>query len=190
MIKIERKHLDMKRLICVIFLSALILTACNRTETDNNEVYTEEIIIITNEVKDVKSADMTAYISPEIYTLSRRTYTETEITMLAQTVWREAGACEPSEQRLIVWTAFQRVDSNNHDFNDMNTITAVLTAEEQFAYDPYAPVYDDILHLCQEEAEKWADGMPPPTMKPYAPTVPYLFYTGDGYHNWFREEWQ
>lgn len=180
----------MKKSICVIFLSALILTACNRTEANSNEIYKDETIIITNEVQDVKTANMTAHASPKIYTLSIRTYTESEIKMLAKTVWREAGTCEPSEQRLIVWTVFQRIDSNDHDFKDMNTITEAITADGQFAYDPDAPVYDDILTLCREEVSMWTNGQSPPTMKPYAPTTPYLFYSGDGSHNWFRAEWQ
>ncbi|MCM1330852.1 MAG: hypothetical protein NC253_15635 [Ruminococcus sp.] len=183
----------MKKLFCTAILSALMLTACNSTESNTDEIYSEETTYITAEVKDVLSADMTGYASPDIHTLQSspsRTYTEREITMLAKTVWREAGACEPSEQRLIVWTVFQRIDSTAHDFEDMNTVSETLTAGGQFAYDPDAPVYEDILALCREEAEKWTDGQPPPTLEPYAPTAPYLFYTGDGEHNWFRAEWQ
>lgn len=182
----------MRKILCIMILSTFLLTACNRTYSGNSEIYREETTIITTEVQDVKSADMTAHASPEIYTLKKTscTYTEYEIIMLAQVVWLEAGACEPSEQRLIVWTVFQRIDSSDHDFKDMNTIAETVTADGQFAYDPDAPVYKDILNLCREEAAKWADGQPPPTHEIYAPTSPYFFYSGDGSHNWFRAEWQ
>lgn len=116
-------------------------------------------------------------------------YTESDVDMLAKLVYREAGACSADEQRLIVWTVFQRIDSTDYDFLNMNTIEAVVTAPYQFAYDATAPIKEDIRELCVEELEKWINGDTPPTLEPYAPTVPYLFFEGDGYHGWFRAEW-
>ena len=178
----------MRKIICAIILLVFILTSCRPTHSSDSE----ETTIITAEVKDILSADMTVSISPQIQTLRSQNpkYSEYEIIMLAKLVWKEAGACEPSEQRLVVWTVFQRIDSTDYDFKDMNTIYDTVTASGQFAYDPDTPVHEDILNLCKEEATKWADNKPPPTMEPYAPTLPYLFYSGDGSHNWFRAEWQ
>ena len=116
-------------------------------------------------------------------------YTDSDVDMLAKLVYREAGACSADEQRLIVWTVFQRVDSTDYDFRNMNTIEAVVTAPYQFVYDETAPIKEDIRELCVEELEKWINGDTPPTLEPYAPTVPYLFFEGDGHHGWFRAEW-
>ncbi len=116
-------------------------------------------------------------------------YTDSDVDMLAKLVYREAGACSADEQRLIVWTVFQRIDSTDYDFRNMNTIEAVVTAPYQFAYDETAPITEDIRELCVEELEKWVNGASPPTLEPYAPTLPYLFFEGDGYHGWFRAEW-
>ncbi len=175
----------------MVILSFFILTSCKATHDGNSEIYSEETTVITAEVQDILSADMTAPVSPEIQTLRNPhyIYTECEITMLAKVVWKEAGACEPSEQRLIVWTVFQRIDSNDHDFKNMNTIAKAVTAPNQFAYDENAPVKDDIYRLCEEEFSKWVDGQLPPTLEPYAVSLPYYFYEGDGQHNWFRAEW-
>jgi hypothetical protein len=115
------------------------------------------------------------------------TYTEHEIVMLAQMVWGEARGCTADEQRLVVWTAFQRVDADGFG----GTVEAVLTAYGAFAgYRDSNPVDDDIRALCAEEAAKWARGEEPPTMEPYAPTKPYHYFDGDGRHNWFREGWK
>lgn len=116
-------------------------------------------------------------------------YTEADINMLAKLVFAEAGGCSEDEQRLVVWTVFQRVDSSDHDFKDMNTIEAVVTAPNQFAYYPKSPVIENIRAVCEAEISKWANFEQPPTIEPYAPTLPYLFFEGDGYHNWFRAEW-
>lgn len=116
-------------------------------------------------------------------------YTDADADMLAKLIYREAGICSEDEQRLIAWTVFQRIDSTNHDFRNMNTISDVVTAPHQFAYDEAAPIKDDIRRLCEAELEKWATGGTPPTVEPYAPTLPYLYFEGDGHHNWFRAEW-
>ena len=116
-------------------------------------------------------------------------YTDSDVDMLAKLVYREAGACSADEQRLIVWTVCQRIDSTDYDFRNMNTIEAVVTAPYQFVYDETAPITEDIRELCVEELEKWVNGDTPPTLEPYAPTLPYLFFEGDGYHGWFRAEW-
>lgn len=116
-------------------------------------------------------------------------YTDAEADMLARLVLREAGGCSEEEQRLIVWTVFQRVDSTDYDFHNMNTIADVVTAPYQFAYDEAAPIKDDIRQMCEAELEKWAKGGAPPVVEPYASSLPYFFFEGDGCHNWFRAEW-
>lgn len=114
-------------------------------------------------------------------------YTEREIEMLAKMVWGEARGCAPEEQRLVIWTALQRADDGRFG----STIESVLTAKNQFAgYREKNPVDPDIYALCAAEATEWAGGTEPPTMEPYAPSTPYLFFDGDGRHNWFREGWE
>lgn len=116
-------------------------------------------------------------------------YTEEEIDMLAKLVYAEAGGCSEDEQRLVVWTVFQRVDSRDWDFRNMNDIATTITAPNQFAYFSNSPVFDNIRAICEEEISKWANFEKPPTVEPYAPSLLYYFYEGDGYHNWFRAEW-
>lgn len=135
------------------------------------------------------SDEVTETSEPEQQKPLHYEYTDAEADMLARLVLREAGGCSEEEQRLVVWTVFQRVDSTSYDFRNMNTITDVVTAPYQFAYDETAPIKDDIRRMCEAELEKWATGGAPPTVEPYAPTLPYLFFEGDGYHNWFRAEW-
>lgn len=126
---------------------------------------------------------------PEQQIPPRYKYTDAEADMLARVVFLEAGGCAEEEQRLVVWTVFQRVDSTDWDFRNMNTITDVVTAPYQFAYYETAPIKDEIRRMCEEELEKWAKGGSPPVVEPYAPSLPYFFYEGDGRHNWFRAGW-
>lgn len=98
------------------------------------------------------------------------TYSEADVELLAKTVWGEARGCTAEEQRLVVWTVFQRVDAD--DWGDTNH-----------------PIPSSIYDLCAEELIAWQSGAEPPTHERYAPTLPYYFFEGDGLHNWFREDW-
>jgi hypothetical protein len=114
-------------------------------------------------------------------------YSEAEAEMLAKMVWGEARGCTADEQRLVVWTVFQRVDGD--DWGD--TIEAVVTARAQFhGYDTNNPILLDIYDLCAEELIAWHDGAEPPTHELYAPTAPYYYFEGDGLHNYFRKDWR
>jgi len=112
---------------------------------------------------------------------------ERELDMLAKTVWGEARGCSPDEQRLVVWTVFQRVDDG--EWGD--TIEDVITNPGQFTgYDEQNPIDPDIYTLCSEEAKKWRQGEPAPLFAPYATIRPYLYFDGDGTSNWFRKDYQ
>lgn len=126
---------------------------------------------------------------PEIYPSAECKYefTEHEIEMLAQTVWGEARGCSLDEQKLVVWTVLQRVDSE--EFGD--TIEAVLTEPKQFVgYSEEHPVLSEIYAMCFEETRKWAFGEEAQILEPYVTTLPYLYFDGRDGHNWFREEWK
>lgn len=117
-------------------------------------------------------------------------FTHEDAAMLAKTVWGEARGCALEEQRLVVWTALQRVDAGG-EFRNYNTIAAVITKPRAFVgYDENHPIDEAIYALCLEELTNWWHGAEPPTHEIYAPTAPYYFFDGDGVNNWFREEWR
>lgn len=117
-------------------------------------------------------------------------YTERELEMITKTVWGEARGCATDEQRLVVWTIFQQVDADG-DFAKYSTVAGIITKPYNFGgYCESNPLDPDIYAMVCEEAAKWANGEEPPTLEPYAPTLPYLFFDGDGEHNWFRAEWR
>jgi len=125
-------------------------------------------------------------ITTEPHAVSANTptaYTCEEIELLAKTVWGEARGCSPDEQRLVIWTVLQRVNADGYG----NTIKTVLKAPRQFkGYRAENPIDAEIITLCEIEAEKWARGERPPTLEPYAPTLPYFYFDGGNGHNWFR----
>lgn len=112
-------------------------------------------------------------------------YNSYEVTLVCQTVYGEARGCSKEEQMLVVWCICNRADSSGA------SIEQVVTAPRQFhGYNPEHPVTDEIRSVVLEVLDAWSGGQEALVYEPYATTSEYLFFSGDGAHNWFREGWR
>ncbi|MGN1229199.1 MAG: cell wall hydrolase [Prevotella sp.] len=110
-------------------------------------------------------------------------YSAQEVTLVAQTVWGEAGNCSREEQMLVAWCICNRADAYD------KSVEEIVTAPKQFiGYSPSNPVDETIVEVVSEVLEAWSRGEEALVLSPYATTSSYLFFYGDGKHNWFREE--
>jgi hypothetical protein len=79
------------------------------------------------------------------------------------------------------------VDSADPFYPD--DIIGVVTQANQFhGYNPDNPVEPELLSLVEDVLARWAaegDGADAGRVLPKE----YLFFSGDGYHNYFRTEW-
>ena len=111
-------------------------------------------------------------------------YTSEEITLVCQTVYGEARGCSKEEQQLVVWCICNRADYSG------TSIEQVVTASRQFhGYDPENPVTEEIFENVTEVLEAWSRNEEALVYEPYATTTEYRYFSGDGRHNWYREEW-
>ena len=104
---------------------------------------------------------------------------------LAKMVWGEARGCSTTEQAAVVWCVLNRVDDGQGD------IAEVATAPCQFyGYDPGNPVDAEILALVQDVLIRWS--MERSCVGSVGRVLPkeYLYFTGDGAHNYFTTGWQ
>lgn len=111
-------------------------------------------------------------------------YTSLEVDMICQTVWGEARGCSPEEWALVVGCICNRVDAFEESIAD------VVSAPYQFqGYSPNNPVTEEIKAVVLETLDAWVRGEAAPVYEPYATSSDYLYFHGDGKHNWFREEY-
>lgn len=111
-------------------------------------------------------------------------YTSEEITLVCQTVYGEARGCSKEEQQLVVWCICNRADYSGA------SVEQVVTATRQFhGYDPENPVTEEIFENVTEVLEAWSRNEEALVYEPYATTTEYRYFSGDGRHNWYREEW-
>lgn len=119
-----------------------------------------------------------------------------EATMLAKTMYGEAnvlrwygdkfGVSYQARQAAVAWVALNRVDAGG--FGD--DLYQVLTRPNQFAYDPGAPVTDELYELAWDVLHRWWAEKEGET--DVGRTIPpeYLYFDGDGRENYFRIEYQ
>jgi hypothetical protein len=176
----------MKIRIALAVLLVILLTACTTPVPALAPIH---IMLTATPTVAPTTAPITPTIVPTITpppTPEPTPPPDPELDMLAQLIYGEARGCPPDEQALVLWTVFQRVDDGRFGAD----IEAIVTARRQFqGYDPAHPILPEILELCAAEREKWRAGEVPPMLAPYATATPYLFFRGDGLHNWFRAEW-
>ena len=108
-----------------------------------------------------------------------------EVEIIAKVLWGECrGIPNTMEKAAVVWCITNRLDAG---FGD--SIIEVITAPNQFAgYDKDYPLDEELMEIARDvlirwhrekQGEKDVGRVLPPS---------YLFFVGDGDHNWFSEE--
>lgn len=115
-------------------------------------------------------------------------YTQGEAEALAKAMWGEARGCGDAGMAAVGWCALNRVDAPYWS----DDLITVLSQPNQFCgYDPDYPVDPHILDIARDVldryyAEKEAGTRDPGRVLPEN----YYYFTGDGYLNYFRIEYQ
>lgn len=110
-------------------------------------------------------------------------FTEADVIALAQMLYGEARGCTVDNQMKCVWCVLNRVD----DPRFPNTIIGVLSQPSQFhGYSPDFPVWDGLKDVALDVLTRWSLEKQGVTVERELPNT-YLWFTGDGTTNWFRE---
>ena len=112
-------------------------------------------------------------------------FTEDDVVAMAKMLWGEARGCTRDNQIKCAWIVCNRVDDER--FPD--TIQGVLEQPSQFhGYDPTYPVTSELYDVAFDVLTRWSyekQGIP---VRRELPNT-YLWITGDGEQNHYREEW-
>ena len=112
-------------------------------------------------------------------------FTEDDVAAMAKMLWGEARGCTRDNQIKCAWVVCNRVDDDRFP----NTIRSVLEQPSQFhGYDPTYPVTSELYDVAFDVLTRWSyekQGIP---VRRELPNT-YLWFTGDGEQNHFREAW-
>ena len=112
-------------------------------------------------------------------------FTEADVIALAQMLYGEARGCTVDNQMTCVWCVLNRVD----DARFADTIIGVVSQPSQFhGYSPNFPVWDELKEVALDVLTRWSLEKQGVTVE--RELLPeYVFFTGDGIQNNFREEY-
>ena len=110
-------------------------------------------------------------------------FTEDDIAEVAKMLWGEARGCTRDNQIKCVWVVLNRVDDER--FPD--TIQGVLSQPHQFhGYSESFPVTDELYSVAFDVLTRWSyEKQGIPVRRELAKS--FLWFTGDGVTNYFRE---
>ena len=110
-------------------------------------------------------------------------FTDADVIAVAKMLWGEARGCALDNQQKAVWCVLNRVD----DPRFPDTIQGVLSQPSQFhGYSPDFPVWDELKEVARDVLTRWSLEKQGVTVERELPPE-YVFFTGDGVQNHFRE---
>ena len=157
---------------CAALIALLVLIACalnKPAEPSPPEINADGLCIVT-----VVKAPEPEY---EMY------FTEADVVALARMLYGEARGCTVDNQMKCLWVVLNRVD----DARFPDTIIGVVSAPGQFyGYSPNFPVWDNLYAVALDVLTRWSMEKQGADVARELPSE-YLWFTGDGATNHFRE---
>lgn len=113
-------------------------------------------------------------------------YTEEEVVIVAKIMYNEArGIPSDTEKACVAWTICNRVDNGYG-----RSIKEIATAPNQFAYRYNTPVTDELYTLSRDVLNRWSREKNGEVNVGRVLPSDYLYFTGDGKHNYFRNSFR
>jgi hypothetical protein len=155
----------------------MIFTDTEEIETDIKEVETEYSTESTHDILEDKTK-----IDCNDAIINYTGGFDVDAYYIAKTIGVEAPYCSKMEQAAVAWCILNRVD----DPRFPSTVFEVVTAPYQFAYFDTTPVRDDLYFLSLDVLGRWALERNGELVVGRTLPSEYLYFTGDGFHNYFR----
>ncbi len=109
-------------------------------------------------------------------------YTDADAAIIAKILYSECGSIQSdTEKACVAWVVLNRVDAGYGE-----TIEIVGTAPSQFGYMANTPIKDNLIDLSYDVLARWAKERNGETDVGRVLPKDYLWYSGDGAHNYFR----
>ena len=110
-------------------------------------------------------------------------YTDADVVAVAKMLYGESRGCSIDNQQKAVWCVLNRVDDERYP----DSIIEVLSQSGQFhGYNPNHPVWDELTAVAEDVLTRWSLEKQGVAVNRELPKS-YLYFTGTGRENIFRE---
>lgn len=171
-------------LLMAAIICASLLEAKASTPT---VVCDHEPVVVVEEVVEV--VEVVEVIEEVTYEVNAPWYvSEEQACMLARLAWGEARGCSLMEQAAVMWCVLNRVDDESGLFP--NTVEQVITQPHQFYYSESFPLTIELYHLALDVLARWQSEHYMSGESGRVLPREYMWFGGDGKHNWFRTTYE
>lgn len=113
-------------------------------------------------------------------------FTKADVELVAKILYEECrGVSSDTQKACVVWIICNRVDKGMG-----SSIQSVAKAKNQFDYNPYAPIRQDLYNLAQDVLSRWEREKNGEVNVGRVLPKDYLYFHGDGIRNYFRNAYQ
>ena len=176
------KHFIMV-LVCFALLALLLCIVYARATWDGEALSSPAPTATAEETAESEQSEAPVQTESPVY--YEMYFTEEDVAAMAKMLWGEARGCTRDNQIKCAWIVCNRVD----DARFPDTIQGVLSQSNQFhGYDPAYPVTSELYDVAFDVLTRWSyekQGIPVRRELPES----FLWFTGDGEQNHFREEY-
>ena len=168
-------------LLCITLLSLLICIVYARATWGGGELPSPAPTVSTKETVEPEQSEAPEPSETPVY--YKMYFTEDDVAAVAKMLWGEARGCTRDNQIKCAWVVVNHVDDER--FPD--TIQGVLEQPSQFhGYDPTFPVTDELYSIAFDVLTRWSyEKQGVPVRRELSKS--YLWFTGNGVENIFRE---
>ena len=155
------------------------------TTTDQKPTITKPITMqITTTQQATTKSSTTKPATTQV--LSGRYFSKSDVELVAKILYEECrGVPSDTQKACVVWIICNRVDSGMG-----NSISSVVKAKNQFDYNHYAPIKQNLYNLAQDVLTRWEREKNGETNVGRVLPKEYLYFYGDGIRNYFRNSYQ
>lgn len=190
--KQNRRTFNSIVLFVIAYSLIILLIFLNVISANAEKEESDEPILIYELVEPVYYTETeTEEITPPVYEPP-----VTDCELIAQVLYGECRYLPKVEQSAVVWTILNRVDSAFSYFPDTvaevctQTIKSGNKETPMFAYDPKAPIEEDLYELAKDVMIRWYREKAGETDVGRTLPVEYVYFWGNGRRNFFRIEYQ
>lgn len=167
----------------IVLGAAVVVDIVRDTRANQHTCEVPAPVIVEEVVEVVEVVENITYEVNAPWSIS-----DTQATMLAKLAWGEARGCSTEEQAGVMWCVLNRVDDESGLFP--NTVEQVITQPHQFYYSDNFPLRIDLYHLALDVLTRWQSEHYMLGESGRVLPREYLWFGGDGEHNWFRTTFQ
>lgn len=199
----------------IFIISVFFAVLCVESKSDDNRYTTETTAVVsikeTTEISNAKETTISkpATTSPkptqaqtaknEITTTKKQNqiatsenstsntyFTKSDVELVAKILYEECrGVSSDTQKACVAWVICNRVDKGMGA-----SIQAVAKAKNQFDYNPYAPVKQDLYNLALDVLTRWEREKNGESNVGRVLPKEYIYFHGDGVRNYFRNSFK